>query len=541
MTLTRNMRLRLARLPSLRINVPEAPAVTVRDPWPGDAGRGARLLKGEILLHGSVRVFKPGAWQTGAGRAPALDVHAHGFAWLRDLRVIGTDAARMRARALVADWIAVGASDPIASRPDVTGARIAAWLAHYDFFAASADDEFRQKLMWRVLSDARMLSAALPPEELDGRAFTALRGLLAASVALPDHAAYLSRALRFLPQEIGRQVLPDGGHAERSPAAALDVLRELVDIRGLLNTGGVAPPAVLGSAIDRLSLALRTLRHGDGALALFNGTREEPASVIDLVLNQANRGGRTPASLPDTGFYRLQAGRTVLIADAGAPPPPGLDRLAHAGTLSFELSFGRDRLIVNCGPPPLGGQASARAGAGANPPLASPWTDAARATAAHSTLIIADTSSSELKPAGLGRRPAHVTAERQEANGAHWLEASHDGWKKGFGAIHRRRLYMAESGEDIRGEDMVEAAQGQPYAIRFHLHPTVTANVQQDGEGVLLRIPSAGWRLRAEGALLSLEESIYLGGPEPRRTEQVVLTGKADGAQHVKWAITKVG
>jgi uncharacterized heparinase superfamily protein len=100
---------------------------------------------------------------------------------------------------------------------------------------------------------------------------------------------------------------------------------------------------------------------------------------------------------------------------------------------------------------------------------------------------------------------------------------------------------MAESGEDIRGEDMVEAAQGQPYAIRFHLHPTVTANVQQDGEGVLLRIPSAGWRLRAEGALLSLEESIYLGGPEPRRTEQVVLTGKADGAQHVKWAITKVG
>jgi uncharacterized heparinase superfamily protein len=40
---------------------------------------------------------------------------------------------------------------------------------------------------------------------------------------------------------------------------------------------------------------------------------------------------------------------------------------------------------------------------------------------------------------------------------------------------------------------------------------------------------------------LTLEESIYLGGPEPRRSEQVVLGGFQDGPQTVKWAITKVG
>jgi uncharacterized heparinase superfamily protein len=69
------------------------------------------------------------------------------------------------------------------------------------------------------------------------------------------------------------------------------------------------------------------------------------------------------------------------------------------------------------------------------------------------------------------------------------------------------------------------------------------ASLQQDGEGVLLRLPGAGggWRLRAEGAKITLEESVYLGGPEARRGEQVVLSGFADGAQQVKWAITKVG
>ena len=223
----------------------------------------------------------------------------------------------------------------------------------------------------------------------------------------------------------------------------------------------------------------------------------------------------------------MQAGRSVVIVDCGAPPPPGVDRNAHAGTLSMELSVGRDRMIVNCGAFPAGSPE---------------WRDAARATAAHSTLVIGDVSSSELKPDGLGRRPVTVEVQRQEANGAHWLEAHHDGWRKPFGAVHRRRLYVAESGEDIRGEDVVEAADAPPFTLRFHLHPDVQASLQQDGETVLLRLRSGGgWRLRADGARVSLEESIYLGGPEPRRSEQVVLTSEPDGPRHVKWAISKVG
>jgi uncharacterized heparinase superfamily protein len=417
--------------------------------------------------------------------------------------------------------------DPVAYRADVAGSRITAWLGHYDFFAASADDGFRQKLMGRLVADARSLAAALPAEELDARALTGLKGLIAAAVALPGQTAFLTRALRFLPPAIGGQLLGDGCHAERSPAAHLAALQDLTEIRSLLQASQTPPPPALSGAIERMAPALRVLRHGDGGLALFNGSREETSSLVDLVLTQAGRGGRGPSSLPDGGFQRLQAGRSVLIVDCGPPPPPGVDRYAHAGTLAMELSIGRDRLIVNCGAAPAGDPA---------------WRDALRATAAHSTLVIADTNSSELKPDGLGRRPEHVEITRQEANGAHWLEVSHDGWKKPFGALHRRRLYVAESGEDIRGEDAVEAATPQPYTVRFHLHPSVNASLQQDHEAVLLRLPAGGgWRLRADNAKVSLEESIYLGTAEPRRSEQVVLTGYADGPQFVKWAITKVG
>ncbi len=523
----RQARQLLAQLPNPRLGrLPDAPALPVRDPWPGDAAGGARLLRGELAFQGAARSLAPGSWPEPA----PLAALAHSFVWLRDLRALGTDAARTRARALVADWIGTPRQSlgrTMAFRPDVAGARLTAWLGHYDFFAASADDAFRQRLLARLASDARLLAASLPADEIDGRTLTALKGLIAASVSLPGHAPYLARALRLLPAELARQVLPDGCHAERSPAAQLAALQDLTEIRALLQAAQASPPPALGAAIERMAPALRALRHGDGGLVLFNGAKEGSATLLELVLTQAGRGGRAPAGLTEGGFHRLQAGRSVLVVDAGAPPPPGLDRTAHAGTLAMELSIGRERLIVNCG-----GMASEEKA----------WAAAARTTAAHSTLVVADTNSSELRPDGLGRRPAEVHVQRQEANGAHWLEASHDGWAHSFDALHHRRLYLAESGEDIRGEDAVEASAPVAYAVRFHLHPQVQAALQADGETVVLRLPGGGsWRFRAEGAQVQLEESIYLGGDTPRGTAQIVLSGTQGGAQHVKWAITKHG
>ena len=522
----RDARRAMSRMPALRMGrIPDAPALSVRDPWPGDPTAGARILKGELDLYGSTRRIAEGCWSDTTG-PETLRAAAHGFTWLRDLRALGTDGARSRARQLVADWIATSGRDRVAERADVTGARITAWLGHYDFFVASADDGFRAQVMARLVADARLLAAIVPAEEMDARALTALKGLIAASVALPTQATYLTRAMRLLPQEIARQVLPDGCHAERSPAAQMSALQDLTEIRALLQAALAQPPAALASAIERMAPALRALRHGDGGLALFNGAREDSPALVETVLVQAGRGGRAPAGLTESGFQRLQAGRSVLIVDSGPPPPHGIDRLAHAGTLSLELSIGKERLIVNCG---------------AAPPSVGPWRDAARATAAHSTLVVADTNSSELKPYGLDRTPGTVDSQRQEANGAHWLETSHDGYRPLGGAVHHRRLYMAESGEDIRGEDSIEATTPLPFVVRFHLHPAVVASMQQDGRSVVLRLPSGSvWSLRAKAVGITLEESVYLGAGQPRASQQVVLAAGTE-IQKAEWAITKVG
>ncbi|MGX9964247.1 heparinase II/III family protein [Roseomonas sp. F4] len=531
------------------IKVPDGPARSFRDLWPGDAARGARLLRGEFEALGTTRPLRPMEGDSAPSRpdwtpaqpggSQAWYAAAHGFAWLRDLRALGTDAARLRGRALAADWLAHGAHDPLAEAPEVAGARISAWLGHWDFLAATAEDGFRRQLMQRLAQDARGVVAGLPAEAAHRGALVALKGGMAGAVALEEE-TWLARCVRFLPQELERQFRPDGGHVERSPGVQLAALQDLIEIRNLLHGAGVEAPPQLAGTLDRVAPALRMLRHADGGLALFNGTRDEPASFIDLVLTQGQSRGRAPTHLPESGFQRLAASRTLMLMDCGAPPaarrdaapgglPRGADRNAHAGTLSFEMSVGRERLIVNCG---------------AAPAAEGEWRDAMRATAAHSTLVLADTNSSELRPEGLGRRVEGVTTDRFEEDGKLWLDATHDGWVKQFGLRHRRRLFLSESGDSLIGEDLLENTREvtpPAFTLRFHLHPAVVASLQQDEQGALLRLPSgAGWRLRAGREVrVAIEESIYLGG-EPRRSQQVALHIEA-GVTTVNWALSRIG
>ena len=74
----------------------------------------------------------------------------------------------------------------------------------------------------------------------------------------------------------------------------------------------------------------------------------------------------------------------------------------------------------------------------------------ARATAAHSTLVIDDRSSARLAPkdAGWGAGlmtdgPRDVAAERSETPEATILSLSHDGYARDFGLIHERKLTLA--------------------------------------------------------------------------------------------------
>src|SRR4030095_6080210 len=108
----------------------------------------------------------------------------------------------------------------------------------------------------------------------------------------------LARLARF----VKRYVAHDGVVAERAPHLQLAVLRHLLDVRAALASAERRAPAEVIAAIDRLAPMLRFFRHGDGGLALFNGTWEGDRTLIDPVLGRSGSSESAPRTAPGSGF-----------------------------------------------------------------------------------------------------------------------------------------------------------------------------------------------------------------------------------------------
>lgn len=500
------------------------------DPWPTNAARAEAIVGGADPLNGVMAQH---------GRADP-----ESFDWLRDLGRLATDDARKAACYFVRHWIERHGRDHTeAQQVDVLAARLVNWIGQYPFLNDGAEHGFRATFAEGLMRQVAELERGAKRAPQGMKRLVAAKALLYAGVCLPRAEKRVARALALLEPELGRLILPDGGCSDRNPSHQLSLLQHLVDIRGVLVAGHVDVPEYLQNSIDRVAPMVRFFRHGDGALALFNGSLEELPALIDLVLAEAKAEGKAPASASHAGFQRLVAGTTTVIVDCSRPPPPVVGPEAHAGTLSFELSSGAARLIVNCG---------------SSTDTGGLWPQLMRTTAAHSTLVVKDTNSSEvLQEGGVGRRPDDVACRRNTAQGATWLDMHHDGYGPRFGLVHHRRLYLTADGGDLRGEDSLTGGRGEqsvPFALRFHLHPAVVPEVEADtplGEGVVsLALPGGEtWRFLALGGALAVEDSVYLGEPgRQQRSHQLVVTGETDPAASddgvaalVKWAIKRIG
>ncbi len=490
------------------------------------------VLDGRLLLAGKTLPFGTMPWSVPPS-GPAAAEAMHGFSWLMDLKALGTEAARTRARDLLRGWIRANPRwNEQAWQPGVLGRRLVAWLACADFALDDGDLALRDAFFRSANMQARHLLRGSVHETGTAAAFAAIRGRMAAALCLGI--GTLDSALGLLEGEIDHQILDDGCHSQRNPQVHLAVLRDLLDIRTIIVDAEAEIPLPLTGAIERMVAIARFFRHGDGGFTLANGGKEEDVHVIDTTLAEAGVKDRPPASAPFGGFERLVAGQVLIIIDAGGAPPSGADRLYHAAPAAFEMSVGRERLIVNCG-----------GYAGDDPH----WQAAMRSTAAHSTLMIDNINAVALNADGgvQGRRP-DAGAVRREADLAIWLEVDHDGYRGRLGTICRRRLYVDAMGEDIRGEDVFEGRGGATFVVRFHLHPDVKAVAEAEHEGgpggIRLTLPSgAAYRFISVGGAVALEDSVYLGISDvSARTRQIVVRGPfSDKLTKVKWALRRIG
>lgn len=487
-----------------------------------------------------------------AGRSPfQLEINnpqwlksLHGFRWLRHMRAAGTELAAANARALVSDWIAMhgGRISGIAWDPAITARRIIAWLQHSSVVLQGAELPFYRSYLKSLAVQIRFLRS-MASEMPDGKEKLRARIALAfAALSLPVPPSALRTATRNLTDEIERQVLPDGGHISRNPMAVLELLADLLPLRQTYANQAEEPPAALMNAVERMLPALRFFRHQDGSLARFNGMGATIPDRIVAILRHDDTAGAPLLHAPHSGYERLAMGGTTVIADTGVPPPVDVSSRAHAGCLSFEMSSGRHSFIVNSGVDTFG---------------APDFRPLARATAAHSTATLNDSSSARfnispgvnaLVGAPLVAGPREVSCERIDSTDTQGFVALHDGYVSRFGLHHERSMSLGQAGDVLEGIDRFFLLGGKPakedgrdqVSIRFHIHPERELVADAKGQLVISGRGADTWVFAASGVQTAIEESIFfamLSGP--RKTRQIVLSFKASEMPEVRWQFVR--
>lgn len=513
-----------------------------RDPVAGDRKAGDALMAGRLVYAGDE--MKLSALDYGApGCSQAFADHLQSFAWLRDLAASSTrDTGARIAEHGVAAWMAEHGTrvDETAWRPRLWGRRLLFWTAYAPYILSSRDIVYRSAVLNMLARGARHLESEASRASPGLPRVTAYCGLLAAGLLIQGGPGRVRKGEAGLVKALATAQHDDGGLASRSPDEQLQLVETLAMLRGCYFAAKTTVPAWLGNAASGAAPALAGAVLGDGRLSSWQGGNPGDAQRLAAVLAGCDDAARPLRQARGWGYQRLASLGSVVVFDAAPPPVSRALSGGCASTLAFEMSDGPHRLIVNCGG--AGRRAS---------PLPADLLGALRSTAAHSTLVLGDTNSTAILDDGaLGHGVSEVALSRDELDEFSRVEASHGGYVRRFGLSHKRALALSSDGRELRGEDALlpegrkRLRDAAPFAIRFHLGPRVEAILTADGLGALLRIAGgSAWQFRVRGAMLTIEESLWVDGDgTPAATQQLVVAGEtpAGGAQ-VSWLLKRAG
>ena len=339
----------------------------------------------------------------------------------------------------------------------------------------------------------RWLAHRLEYHLLGNHLFANAKALLHAGLYFegPEAERWCARGLRILEREVHEQVLPDGGHFELSPMYHAAILEDLLDLANLLTAYGQAPPREWIAAIARMREWLKMMSHPDGGIAFFNDAALGMSPTFAELEAYALRLGLSPTSdaaprvvvLEASGYVRSRTAAAYLICDCAAVGADYLPGHAHADALSFELSLGSQRVLVNSGISQYGADAERQQ---------------QRGTAAHNTVVVNGEDSSEIWAGFRVARRAGVKLRSVTATpSVVTIEASHDGYRRLPGRNEHRRRWILDE-RSLRIEDEISGTFATA-AAHFHIHPDVEARLHGMSE-VLLACAGQTWRMVFAGA-----------------------------------------
>jgi uncharacterized heparinase superfamily protein len=303
-------------------------------------------------------------------------------------------------------------------------------------------------------------------------------------------------AARHLVQQLHEQVLPDGGHYERSPMYHALVLEGCLDLLNIQAAWGAQHPdlaALLTSKAQAMLAWLEAMTHPDGAIALFNDAAFHIAPASHRLLDYGRKLGLSwPAPDPflhlaDSGYVVVRDDGHYLVMDIGPIGPDQQPGHGHCDLFSFEWSCGAQRVICDSGVYAY------------QDPVMRPYV---RSTAAHNTIRLDGEDQSEVWKEFRVARRAHPQELHVEhiGNGTVWVVGHHDGYCRLTGRPVHRRAFRFRAGH-LSIVDEISGSGTHDIEAFVHHHPAITVRHEPPqafalfhGECAIGRIECAAWQ-----------------------------------------------
>lgn len=499
--------------------------IIINDPWSGNSEEGYKILKGFLTVSGETISFNESLWKSKSASQIWIE-ELHSFSWIKDLRSVGSNQARIFFRKCILNWMDLfsGWSRTI-WRSDILGKRVCFLLGSYNFFCSSADEIFQKKLIKNIsVQVSHLVRYKLRDVKGFNRIF-AIKGIILGSISFSKLNKNIDYGISLLIEEIRNQVFSDGSHYLKSPSKHLEFLKNLIDIKFFLSRSKTISPQELNETIDKMASILKSYRHGDGTLSTFNDSKPIDKITIDQILLRANSKLKINNTSNLTGIHKIAENKMNFLMDAGNPVLEN----TFAGSLSFEFSFGKHIIVVNSGSPHIYNKR---------------WAEAMRSTAAHSTLMIDNVNSSDIIfDKEKNSRIAKVWSNKVYDGKSYLIESAHDGYKKIFGLIHNRKIHINCHERILRGHDLISRVTKnfksipKEFYIRFHIHPDVEANITSSRKKVILKLKDGqGWEFICSDSIISIGESVYLAKKNQMiRNTHILLRDKVLPDKKIKW------
>ncbi|WJW79565.1 heparinase II/III family protein [Bartonella sp. TP] len=490
--------------------------------------------------------FALGGRMVQAGGASPFSLHPptlefaealHDFSWLRDLRGAKTPLSATFARAMVQEWLdsCNYKAGTTPWRPDIVARRLIACLSHCRMLVEGASGKFIKKFLKSLSFQFRYLyiSAKTMPE--NERKLQTYIGLCFAAISLNIDEKKRQYIYKQLSNCLDKQIYPDGGHISRNPTVLINLLFDLLSIRYSFNYMGQAAPIAIHNAIERMIPALRMFCHQDGSIARFNGVGAILPEKLSSIFALDEAQGEAFSYAPYSGYQRLHAETTTIIADIGKAPPFYASYNSGAGCLSFEMSSGKHSFIVNAGLDYFAKNEHKHLG---------------RLSAAHSTATISNSSACDFISLDQKNNELvingnfNVSSEQIKGPQQIGFIASHDGYKKKCNLLHERKLTLTLDGNVIQGMDRFFTAGvkdaclkgSDQITLRFHLHPDIELSYSPMGNICLQAKQGDVWQFSCSNIDAEIEDSIYFASLKgAQATKQIVLTFRPSLLTKIHW------